>query len=75
LKCAFRFPFGPAPQPFAITILTAFLLAGPIYDYTIRGRIHSVYISGGLLIFVSGPLRPVIGNSALWHKIAYLLIQ
>jgi hypothetical protein len=36
--------------------------------------VHPVYIFGGLLLLVSGPLRAVIGNSAAWQSFARMLV-
>jgi len=70
-----RFPLGHARLPFTILGLTAFLLAGPIYDWGTRGRVHPANLWGGLLILISGALRPVIGNSQPWHTFAQWLVR
>jgi len=65
-----RLPLGPARIPFAALMITGFLLAGPIHDWRLHRRIHPVFVWGGLVTFISGPLRPLIGNTVLWHRIA-----
>ena len=70
-----RFPPGAARIPLGFAVLTAFLLAGPIFDWKTRGRVHPVITWGGLLIFVAGAPRPAIGKSAAWQRIATWLVQ
>ena len=70
-----RFPLGAARMPFAFATITCLLAAGPIYDWCTRRRVHGAYVWGGLLILISGPLRPIIGNSAVWHDVARWLIR
>jgi len=46
----------------------AFLLAGPVYDFLTRRRIHPAYLWG--LLFVVGtmpPTRLAIGHTQAWH--------
>ena len=69
-----RFPLGAARIPFAFAALAGLLLAGPIFDWKTRGRVHVTYIWGGLLTVVSGVLRPVIGNTLAWHHLARWLL-
>jgi hypothetical protein len=71
---ATRLPIGRARLPFAFTVVTAFLLVGPIYDRARSGRAHPIYVWGGLAIVVSGALRPVVGNTQAWHRVAEWLI-
>ena len=65
-----RLPLGVARIPFAALMITALLAAGPIYDWRIHRRVHPVFVSGGLVTFISGPIRPVIGNTVVWHRFA-----
>ena len=70
-----RFPLGSARLPFAFTTVACLLGAGPIFDWSTRRRVHAAYVWGGLLILVSGPLRPIIGNSTAWHSVAQWLVH
>jgi hypothetical protein len=70
-----RYSLGPARVPFAILALCAFLAAGPVHDWIARRRVHPVYVWGGLIMLISGPLRPLIGNTAGWHTFARWLIR
>jgi hypothetical protein len=70
-----RIPLGRGRVPFAAAALVGFLAAGPIYDWKTRGRIHAANLWGGVLILISVPLRPLIGNSGMWHKFAQWLVQ
>jgi hypothetical protein len=54
---------GP-PAFFAVQDLL--VLAGPVYDYISRRRIHPAYIWGGLLIILSQPIRLVVSMTPLW---------
>jgi hypothetical protein len=58
---------------FALT--DAFLLAGVAYDLWSRGRVHPVYIWGGLLLVASQPLRLVISGTSAWLAFADWLLR
>jgi hypothetical protein len=45
-----------------------------IHDWLTRRRVHPVYIVGGLILLLSGPLRAVIGKSAAWQSFARMLV-
>ena len=57
------FAFGPIAF-FAVQGL--FVLAGPVYDFASRRRVHPVYIWGGLFIVIMWPLRQFISQTQLW---------
>lgn len=57
------FTLGPIAF-FAVQDL--FVLAGPVYDYVSRRRIHPAYIWGGLFIVVMQPLRLFLSQTPLW---------
>jgi hypothetical protein len=66
-----RWPGVLALGPPAFFLLTdLFILAGVIYDRRSRGRVHPVYIWGGLLIVVSQPLRLVLSGTEAWLAFA-----
>lgn len=51
------------------------VIAGALYDYLSRGRVHKVYIWGGALLFVSVPLRLALSSTAAWRGFAQFLIR
>jgi len=57
----------------AMFLTVGFVVVAMIHDWLSRRRVHPVYIVGGLILLVSGPLRAVIGNSAAWQSFARLL--
>jgi uncharacterized membrane protein YozB (DUF420 family) len=46
-----------------------------VYDVITRGRFHRATVTGGALIVVSHPLRPLIGNTQAWLTFADWLTQ
>jgi len=61
--------------PFAFYgIAFLIVIAGMVYDYLSRRRVHKVYLWGGALLFVSVPLRLVISSTSAWHAFARFLI-
>jgi|SRR5580698_5083917 hypothetical protein len=66
---------GGHPAALGITGL-AFLLAGPIYDFIMRRRIHPAYIWGCLFALVTFvPVRIALAATPTWHHIAKWLIS
>jgi len=62
-------------QPVLAMFLTVgFVVVAMIQDWVSRRRVHPVYIAGGLILLVSGPLRAVIGNTAAWQSFARMLV-
>lgn len=57
----------------AMFLTVGFVVVAMIHDWLTRRRVHPVYIVGGLILLVSGPLRAVIGNSAAWQSFARLI--
>ena len=51
------------------------VIAGALYDYLSRGRVHKVYIWGGALLFVSVPFRLALSSTAAWRGFAQFLIR
>lgn len=47
-----------------------FIVAGAIYDFATRRRIHRVYLWGGALFAVSVPLRLALSGTVAWHTFA-----
>ncbi len=58
----------------AMFLTLGFVVVAMIHDWLSRRRVHPVYIIGGLILLVSGPLRAVIGNSAAWQSFARMLV-
>lgn len=58
----------------AMFLTLGFVLIAMIHDWISRRRVHPVYIWGGAIILVSGPLRAVVGNSAAWQSFARFLV-
>jgi hypothetical protein len=51
------------------------VVAGVLYDYVSRGRVHKAYIWGGAWLFVSVPLRLAVSSTAAWRGFAQFLIR
>lgn len=58
----------------AMFLTLGFVVVAMIQDWLSRRRVHPVYIVGGLILLVSGPLRALIGNSAAWQSFARMLV-
>ena len=65
-------PLGPLAF-YGLALLV--LVAGCVYDYVSRGRVHPVYLWGGGLLVVSVPLRLAIAGTAAWRSFAQLAIR
>jgi hypothetical protein len=72
----FLAPSGPpGPPPVPVTIAPAFvaymlLAAAMVFDWRTRGRVHPVYIYGGLALIAVKLLNWPISTTAAWHSIA-----
>ena len=64
-------PLGPLVF-FSISFL--FVVAGMVYDWMSRGRVHRVYVWGGTIIALSVPLRLALSGTDAWHAFARWLI-
>ena len=51
-----------------------FVVVAMLHDWKSRRRVHPVYVWGGVILLVAGPLRAVIGNTAAWQAFARWLI-
>jgi len=58
----------------ALFLTLTFVIVAMIHDGLTRRRVHPVYIVGGLVLLVSGPLRAVIATTAAWQSFARLLV-
>jgi hypothetical protein len=43
-----------------------FVLAGPVYDFASRRRVHPAYLWAGLFIIIMQPARLIISETSLW---------
>lgn len=59
----------------ALALSALFIVAGMVHDWHTRGRVHRVYIVGGLVFALSGPLRFAISRSSAWEHIARALVE
>lgn len=62
---------GP-PAFFGIGL--SFMLAGVVYDWVTRRRVHPVYIWGGSALLLSVPVRLLISNTAAWKRFAAAIV-
>ena len=69
-----RLPIPSPPHWIFVLVYLSPLIAGMIHDWKSRGRVHHVYIWGGLIILLSGPGRSAIGNTAAWQSFARFLV-
>lgn len=51
------------------------VVAGVLYDYASRRRVHPVYWWGGGLLLASVPLRLALSGTATWQQFARFLIR
>ena len=65
-------PLGPLAF-FGLSFL--FVVAGAIYDFVSRRRVHKVYLWGGALIAISVPARLLISGTEAWRALAELLTR
>lgn len=59
----------------AMFLTLSFVVVAMIHDWRTRRRVHPIYLWGGLLLMVSGPLRFALGSSAAWHTFAGWLVN
>ncbi len=69
-----RLPFVDLRPPVTIALHALFVLAPVLHDLRQRGRVHPVYLWGGLFILVSGPLRFAFSQTDAWHAIAQWIV-
>ena len=53
----------------------AFVMAGAVYDFFSRGRVHRVYSVGGAILLISVPLRLAISGTPMWRSFAEWLVR
>jgi hypothetical protein len=65
--------FALGPLAF-FAVADAFIVVGAVYDYATRGRVHRVWIWGGLAIVVSQVARLAISTTAAWASFVQFLV-
>lgn len=58
----------------AMFLTLGFVALALIHDWRSGRRVHPIYLWGGLLLLLSGPLRFALGQSAPWHAFARWLV-
>jgi hypothetical protein len=58
---------------FSIAFL--FVIAGAVYDFVSRRRVHGVYLWGGALFALSVPLRLALSDTSLWRAFAEWFVR
>jgi hypothetical protein len=62
-----RMPGMLAAGPLAFfAVVDLFIIAGMVYDYVSRGRVHPVWIYGGIAIVVSQAARLLLAGTGMW---------
>lgn len=69
-----RLPFvGPRPL-LALGLSALFVIVAMLHDRRARGRVHPVYLWGGLALVASGPLRVAFAHTQAWQSFARLVV-
>jgi hypothetical protein len=69
-----RFPFVGKLSVAPVVLSVLFVVAAAIHDKRTRGRVHPIYIAGGLIILVSGPARFALAHTEPWQAFARFLV-
>lgn len=69
-----RLPFGGNPVV-SLLLTSLFVVAAMIHDWKTRGRAHSIYVWGVLVILLSGPVRFALGHTEAWQSVARWLVR
>lgn len=72
---AARLPGALTRPPVFFGLAIMFMIAGVVYDFVSRGRVHPVYWWGGGVLLASVPLRLALSSTALWRSFAETLIR
>ena len=67
-------PEGELRSMITLLLSTGFVLVAIIYDWKLRGRPHSIYLWGALILLLSGPLRFGLGHTPAWQWLARFLV-
>ena len=67
-----RLPYMPVTS---VVLLVLFFLAGPAYDRWSVGQVHTVYKWASVPVFLTVPLRLMVGVTDGWRAVAGWLVQ
>jgi len=70
-----RLPYVRGKTPVIFVVFIGVLLIAPVYEWLSRGRVHRLSAWGGFAVFLTLPMRRVIGETAWWHSFAAWLIR
>jgi hypothetical protein len=70
-----RLPFVGQRPAIGIVMSLSFVVAGIVHDLRTRGRVHPVYVWGGLVILLSGPVRFGLSRTSAWRAVAVTLVR
>jgi hypothetical protein len=62
-------------QWLTLALTALFVIAGIVHDWKTHRRVHPVYLKGGLILLLSGPLRFAVSQTAAWERIARSLVE
>jgi hypothetical protein len=68
-----RIPLGPIQSGAPFTFIFGpdlIILAGMVYDWTTRGRVHRAWLWGGALMVASQILMMAVMGTGWWHRFA-----
>jgi hypothetical protein len=54
-------------------LTVGFVIVAMIHDWISRRRVHPLYIWGGVILLVAGPLRAAVANTPAWQAFARLV--
>jgi len=69
-----RFWFAHHTPQIGLGLTNLFVIAMVAHDWWRDRRLHPVTLWGGLLVFLSGPIRIGLGSTTLWHAFARLFV-
>jgi hypothetical protein len=69
-----RLPFVGSRPIIALGLSALFVGAGMVHDRKTRGRVHPVYLWGGLALVLSGPARIAFAQTTAWQTFARWLV-
>lgn len=70
-----RLPFVGMRPVVGLALSAMFVVAAILHDWKTRGRPHSIYLWGIVVILLSGPVRFGLGHTEAWHSFAHLLVD
>jgi hypothetical protein len=69
-----RFWFANRTPQIGLGLTNIFVVAMFVHDWWRDRRLHPVTLGGGLLVFLSGPIRIGLGSTTMWHSFARMLL-